>query len=237
MARVIEESASPHAWRWPICQAWCDRSLTREVLHARCPPRPDLDDRHGEQFFVDRREPLDDRDLGVLSGIDDQPREGGAGTDVVVDDDRLLDDGTRGDRDDDRAVERGVELGEQIRGVDVGQRREGLQGVLVGGHVGGRAARIDARVELAVGEALEIEVADPAVAPDLLGRRRPRHRRRPFGRRHPLVGERPTQGARLISGVLVHDPPAYGRSPSECFLPSECHLPENPARDTPMGGA
>ena len=97
-------------------------------------------------------------------------------------------------RDDDGAAEGGVELGEDVRRIDIGDRRKLGEGVLVGHDVRRTVAPVDLGVDPAGREPVEVEVADPAVAPDLLGDRRPGHRGAPLGRRHPFAGERTTEG-------------------------------------------
>ena len=92
-----------------------------------------------------------------------------------------------------------------------------VEGILAGGDIAARLPRRDTRLEPADREALEIEVADAAVAPDLLGRRRPRHRPGSLGGGGPLSGERTTEGARLVRGELHARPQSLRPSPIGVF--------------------
>ena len=91
MASVVVESRSPTACWWPICQAVLGQLVDAEVAHAGGLAGAHLEDGHDEHgVAVGRREPLDDGDLAVGAGVDDEPgehRRPVAG-DLVGDDDR-----------------------------------------------------------------------------------------------------------------------------------------------------
>ncbi len=92
-----------------------------EVADPRRLPGADLEHGHDEHDVAGgRREPLDDGDLTVGAGVDDEAREhrGAVTGDLVGDDDRLGDRRTSRDAHDDRGGEGRVQLGEHV-GCDV----------------------------------------------------------------------------------------------------------------------
>ena len=131
MASVIVESRSPTACWWPICHAASSSSLIAEVADPgrRRRRAPGRRARRARALAVGRREALDDRDLAVGAGVDDESGEHGRcrrRATVVGDDDRLGDDRAGRHADDDRGDERRVQLGEDVGcgpADDVGQRR------------------------------------------------------------------------------------------------------------------
>ena len=147
----------------------------------RAPGRP----ARRARLAVGGREALDDRDLAVVAGVDDERGKTAAAVagDVVGDDDRLGDDGARPARGRRSALhERRVELGETS-----GAAPSMTSGRLVAGagrrtspsppSIGGRRRRPGANRSRS-------SSSIAAVAPDLLGRRRERRLRPARRRRH-----------------------------------------------------
>ena len=159
--------------------------VDRQVLDPRRLLRPHVEHGHDEcADAVGRHEPLDDGDLAVGSGVDHEPREHRRAVcgDGVRDGDRAVDDGALRDREHHRRHERGVQLGEGVGRV-TGEQIEPA----------GRELRADAlgagddRVDGSRPETFEVELADAAVAPDLLLGGGQLGGREPLGRGEPLL--------------------------------------------------
>ena len=175
-----------------------------EVAHPGGLSGAHLDDGHDEHdVAVGRGEPLDDGDLAVGAGVDDEAGEHGVAVtgDLVGDHDGLGHHRAGGDLDDDRRHERRVQLAEEVRRLgqdDVGQLAE------VGAVDDDAGATLDRGRRRTGAEPVELQFVDAAVAPDLLGGGGQLGGGGPLRRGDPEVDERLVGGARRIGGEGVH---------------------------------
>ena len=133
---------------------------------------------------VGRQEPLDDGDLAVGAGVDHEPREHGRATsrDGMGHGDRAVDDHALRDGEHHRRHERGVELGEGVGGI-TGEELEATWRELRADPLGAD----DVGSDRSRPEAFEVELTDPAVAPDLLIGGGQLGGRESLGRSQPLL--------------------------------------------------
>ena len=121
---------------------------------------------------IRRCEPLDHGDLAVLAGLDHKARKTRCSIagQFVIDHDRLLDDRTRLDAEVDGRHQCAIQVGEQVEFALLVEQRL-IDGTVVDENCLGTA---DRGCQRAVGEPIQVEFGDAAVAPDLLvgGRRR-----------------------------------------------------------------
>ena len=139
---ITRASRSAVATSVPSCQAGRGDVLHHEVAKVAAGTGDELGDRHRERRGVDRGAHLDDRELGGLTGGDDEPREadrvGGGRLDPH--DDGAVDDHPSGRLDDDGA--RGVEVvegGEHVDGLGHRRPRSRVRGCDVVGRADAQA--------------------------------------------------------------------------------------------------